>query len=76
MWYVTQNYLVMGRDQNLRESSVNVISRFTICGNCEICEWQFSLFFVILSDQLANFYVISREIAKIMGIARLYDFTI
>ena len=30
--------LVMGRDQNLRESSVNVISRFTICGHREIRE--------------------------------------
>ena len=42
----------MGRDQNLRESSVNVISRFTISGNREIREWQFSLFFMILTEKL------------------------
>ena len=62
----------MGRDWNVREFSVNVISRFTICGNCEISEWQFSLFFVILSEKLAKFCVISREIT---GILRDSDFT-
>ena len=31
-------YLVMGRDQNLRESSVTVISRFTIRVNHELQE--------------------------------------
>ena len=30
--------LVMDHDQNLRESSVNVNLRFTICGNREIRE--------------------------------------
>ena len=68
--------LVMGRDQNLRESRVNLNSRFTICRNREIREWQFSLFFMILSEKLANFCVISSEIAKITGNAREQDFTI
>ena len=54
----------MGFDQNLLESSMNVISRFTKCVNYEIREWQFSLFFVILSEKLANFGMISREIVK------------
>ena len=63
-------------DQNLRELSVNVISRFTICGNREIGEWQFSLFFETLSEKLENFYVISREITKIAGIGRKRDITI
>ena len=66
----------MSRDQNLRELSVNVNLPFTICRNREICEWQFSLFFMILSEKLANFSVISREIAKITGIGREWDFTI
>ena len=65
----------MGRDQNLRESRANVDSCFSICGNREIHELQFSLFFVILSEKLANFGVISREIAKIMGIGSEWDFT-
>ena len=33
----------MGCDQNLCESSVNVISGFTICMNRELSEKQFSL---------------------------------
>ena len=68
--------LVMGRDPNLRELNVNVISRFTICANCEINEWQFSLFFVILSEKLAKFRVISLENAKIRGIEHQQYFTI
>ena len=60
----------MSSDQNCRESSVNVISCFTIWINGELCEKQFSLFFVILSEKLANFCVISSEIAKIIGIER------
>ena len=63
-------------DQNLRELNVNVISRFTICGKREIREWQFSLFFVILSEKLANFCVILCEIAKIAGIGGQRDFTL
>ena len=65
----------MGCDQNLRELSVNGISRFSICGNLEIREWQFVLFSMILSEKLANICVISREIAKITGIERECDFT-
>ena len=67
--------LVMDRDQNLRELSVSVISRFTIYGICEIHECPFSLFFVIVSENLANCGMISREIAKIIGIGREQDFT-
>ena len=66
----------MGCDQNLKKKSLNVISRFTICRNRKIREWQFSLFFMILSEKLANFWVISREIAKITGIGCKGDFTI
>ena len=56
----------MGRDQNLRELSVTVILRFTIFVNREICEWrQFSLFFVILSEEIEKWCsMISREIAR------------
>ena len=66
----------MGLDQNLRETSMNVNSRFTSFGKREIHECQFSQFFVILSEKFANFCVISREIAKITGIGRERDFTI
>ena len=55
----------MDRDQNLRETSVNVNLRFIIYGNCAIRECQFSLFFVILSEKFANSCVISRENAEI-----------
>ena len=55
----------MGRVQNLRESSMNVISRFTICVNCELCEWWFSLFLEIMIEKSDNSWVISRESAKI-----------
>ena len=58
---------------NLREWSMNVISRFTIRWNREIRDWQFSLFFVILSEKLANCCVISSEIAKIRGIGNERD---
>ena len=61
--------------KNLGESRVNVISRSTICGNSEILKWRFSLSFVILSEKLATFCGISREFAKITGIARKRDFT-
>ena len=63
----------MDFDQNLCEMSVNVI---TIFENREICECQFSLFSVILSERFANFCVISREIARITGIGRERDFMI
>ena len=66
----------MSCDQNLRQLRMNVISRFTIYINREVREWQFSLFFMILSEKLANFWVISREIAKITGIGYEGDFTI
>ena len=49
---------------------------FTISGNRDIREWQFSLLFVILSENLANFCIISRQIVKITGIGREQDFTI
>ena len=41
------NLEMVSTDQNLREMSVSVNSGFTIFGNCEIRECQFSLFFVI-----------------------------
>ena len=66
----------MGRDQNLREFIMNVISRFTLCKNREFREWQFSLFFMIMSDKLANFCVISRKITKITKIRHEWHFTI
>ena len=56
--------------QNLRELRMNVVLRFTICRNREIRERQFSLFFVILSEKLAKFCMISCDIAKITGIGR------
>ena len=35
--------------------SMKFISRFTIYMNCEVCEWQFSLFFGILGEKIALF---------------------
>ena len=52
----------MSLDQNFRELSVNVISHIPIYVKCEIHLWQLTLIFVILSEKLANFWVISREI--------------
>ena len=56
----------MNREQNFRESSVNVISFITISVKREIRNWQFPPFFVIGSEKLVNFNVILREIARIM----------
>ena len=66
----------MGRDSDLRESSMSVISRFNICVKCKLHEWQFSLFFVILIEKSSKFYVISSEIYEITEIERKWDFTI
>ena len=66
----------MDHDQNLRESSVIVIFCFTICVKRKLCEWLFTLIFVILSEKLANFCVISREIAKIWDLGCELDVTI
>ena len=49
----------MDRYKNLREWNMNVISHFTICVKREFCEWQFSMFFMILSEKLALFCAIS-----------------
>ena len=68
-------FLEMGRDQNLRELNVKVISRFTTCGKREFREWQFSPFFVILSEKIANFCMISCGITIIMGIGCELEFT-
>ena len=65
-----------GSWSNLRESSISVISQFTNCRHCEIREWQFSLFLVILSEKLAKFNVISHEIARITIFGREQDFII
>ena len=54
----------MGRNQNFRESRMNMISPFTICVKREIREWQFSLFIMILNGKLVNFSVISGELAE------------
>ena len=48
----------MGCDQNLGETSVNVNSSFTIFGNRKIRECQFALFFVILSEKIANDFIL------------------
>ena len=45
----------VGHVQTLRESSINVISGFTICVNRKICEWRFSLFLEIMIEKLANY---------------------
>ena len=45
----------MGREENSCEFSVNVISLYSISMKREICEWQTSLFFVILREKLVNF---------------------
>ena len=46
--------LVVGRgEQNLCESSINVISLFTVCLKREIHELQFCPFLVILSENLS-----------------------
>ena len=53
----------MGREQNLRESSMDVISLLTICMNLE---WQFLKIFVIWSEKYVTFIVILREITEII----------
>ena len=52
-------------EQNICESRMNVIWLFTICMQCEICEWQFSPFFMISSEKFANYSVIYCEITWI-----------
>ena len=74
-FYKVQRLLVMGCDQNLREMSLNVNSRFTFFGNRELHECQFSLFFVIFSEKLANSCMISREINTITGVGHELEFT-
>ena len=59
---------MMGRDENLLESSLKLTSCFIICVNRELCERRLSLFFVILSEKLENFCMISSEIAEVTGI--------
>ena len=56
----------MGWDQNLRESTVDLITPFSICMKCEIRDWHICLILAILSEKLVNFCVISREIDKIL----------
>ena len=43
---------------------------------CELSEWQFSYFFMILSEKLANFCVISRQITNMTRLESKRDFTI
>ena len=51
--------LVMGREQNFCEMSINVISLVTICVKHDFRQLKFSPFFVILSEKLANLIVIA-----------------
>ena len=67
---------MMGLDQYLHELGMNKISRFTIGLNREYRECQFSLLFVILHENLANFCVILREVVKITEVRCEWDFTI
>ena len=66
--------LAMGRDQNLREFVVNMISLFTIWEKREIVEWQFSPIFrdFDLSEKLV--YVISRKNTEMTWIGRKLEF--
>ena len=66
--------LAMGRDQNLREFVVNMISLFTIWVKREIDEWQFSPIFrdFDLSEKLV--YVISRKNTEMTWIGRKLEF--
>ena len=66
----------MSHDENSRELSLNVKLHFAIGVKREPCECQFSLLFVVLGEKLANFCVISLQMAKITGIGRERDFTI
>ena len=64
----------MGREKNLHELSVIVISLLTIWVKHEFREWQFTLHIVILGKKLINFIVISHEIAKIMWDRHEWEF--
>ena len=64
----------MGRDENLCESSMNVILRLTIFVNRKLPERQFFPFFIILSEKRAKFWVISCEIFDIARIWCEQDF--
>ena len=66
----------MDHDQNLPELSMNMISRFTICVNRELCEWLYSTFNGILSENwqiLAWFYMKSLKFCK-SGVSRISQF--
>ena len=65
----------MVRDENLRELSMNVISRFTIWVKRKIRDPQFSFFIVILGEKHVIFSVILREITEITWIWREMEFT-
>ena len=58
--------LVMGCEQNLQESSMDMISLLTICMNLEILEWQFLSFLVKWSEKYVTFIVILHEITEVM----------
>ena len=63
----------MGLDKNVFEWSLNVISLFSFCVNCEVSDWQLFLFLMILREKLANLCVISREITRIKGFRLEHD---
>ena len=47
---------------------------FTLCMKCEMHEWHFTPFTVILSEKLVSFSVILREIAEITWIGCKWEF--
>ena len=68
IWFLNslKSQLVMGCELYLRKSRMSLTSLFTIWVIHEIHEWQFVPFFVILSEKLVNFSVITHEIIEIM----------
>ena len=57
--------IVISHDENFLESSVIVISIFTICVKREKQKWQFSPFtYCDLEQKLVNFSLILRKISK------------
>ena len=52
-----------------------MIMLLTICVKREIREWQFSSFFIILSEKLVNISVKAREIIRITWFRHDLEFT-
>ena len=64
----------MGCEQNLQESSMDMISLLTICMNLEILEWQFLSFLVKWSEKYVTFIVILHEITEVMWNGCVWEF--